>query len=296
MDSAGSQLLIEPVAKKNSRRTWSKFEEDGLLTILEDIVVKGSRCDNGTFKSGTMKEIEEAMENLFANSGLKAYPHIENKMRMLKKQYGIVYDMISKSGFAWNDTKKCVEVDSDQVWAAYIQQNKDAAGWRNKSFPIYDRLVNIFGKDRATGKEAETPAEMVENMDQEHNANDVEEEQDESPRSVSQSSSMRSTKRKRSRSEALSDGMAEVISSHKNMVEQSIEQIKLITEKLFQDNENGKDIANELQQMGLPTDEQFDALLLMFEKPQYAKTFMSIEMSLREQFVRRIIREIRYGV
>ena len=121
MDSAGSQLLIEPVAKKNSRRTWSKFEEDGLLTILEDIVVKGSRCDNGTFKSGTMKEIEEAMENLFANSGLKAYPHIENKMRMLKKQYGIVYDMISKSGFAWNDTKKCVEVDSDQVWAAYIQ-------------------------------------------------------------------------------------------------------------------------------------------------------------------------------
>ena len=177
-----------------------------------------------------------------------------------------------------------------------MQQNKDAAGWRNKSFPIYDRLVNIFGKDRATGKEAETPAEMVENMDQEHNANDVEEEQDESPRPVSQSSSMRSTKRKRSRSEALSDGMAEVISSHKNMVEQSIEQIKLITEKLFQDNENGKDIANELQQMGLPTDEQFDALLLMFEKPQYAKTFMSIEMSLREQFVRRIIREIRYGV
>ena len=177
-----------------------------------------------------------------------------------------------------------------------MQQNKDAAGWRNKSFPIYDRLVNIFGKDRAIGKEAETPAEMVENMDQEHNANDVEEEQDESPRPVSQSSSMRSTKRKRSRSEALSDGMAEVISSHKNMVEQSIEQIKLITEKLFQDNENGKDIANELQQMGLPTDEQFDALLLMFEKPQYAKTFMSIEMSLREQFVRRIIREIRYGV
>lgn len=126
--------------------------------------------------------------------------------------------------------------------------------------------------------------------------NDVEEELDESPRSVSQSSSMRSTKRKRSRSEALSDGMAKVISSHKNMVEQSIEQIKLITEKLFQDNENGKDIANELQQMGLPTDEQFDALLLMFEKPQYAKTFMSIEMSLLEQFVRRIIREIRYGV
>ena len=29
--------------------------------------------------------------------------------------------MINTSGFAWNDVKKCVEVDSDDAWQTYVQ-------------------------------------------------------------------------------------------------------------------------------------------------------------------------------
>lgn len=33
----------------------------------------------------------------------------------------MVVDMINTSGFAWNDVKKCVEVDSDDAWQTYVQ-------------------------------------------------------------------------------------------------------------------------------------------------------------------------------
>ncbi|PON47528.1 Myb/SANT-like domain containing protein, partial [Parasponia andersonii] len=44
-----------------------------------------------------------------------ANTHIDSKMKVLRKQYNIVYDMLSKSGFGWNDMKKCVEVDSAEI-------------------------------------------------------------------------------------------------------------------------------------------------------------------------------------
>ena len=36
-----------------------------------------------------------------------------------------------------------------------------------RPFPIYDRLANIFGKDRATGIVAQTPVDMVEDLNME---------------------------------------------------------------------------------------------------------------------------------
>ena len=48
---------------------------------------------------------------------MKAFPHIEAKMKNGKKnnnKYGILFDMLNKSRFGWNDTLKCIDVDSDE--------------------------------------------------------------------------------------------------------------------------------------------------------------------------------------
>ncbi|PON98780.1 hypothetical protein TorRG33x02_053950 [Trema orientale] len=89
------------------------------------------------------------------------------------------------------------------------------------------------------------------------------------------------------------DGMIEIASSFKTMFEQSFEQVRLISERLVQGNDDGKDIALELKQMGLSDDDQLDALTHILEKPQYVVMFKSIDSSLRETFVRRILREVR---
>ena len=108
-------------SRKVVRRTWTRDEEEALLTILEDVVARGQRCDTGSFKSGTINMIERSLSDMCPQSGLKANPHIESKLKKWKKQYGIVYDMLNKSGFGWNDSLKCVEVDSDEAWRSYVQ-------------------------------------------------------------------------------------------------------------------------------------------------------------------------------
>lgn len=120
MEGGGNSQNVEQ-EKKGIRRTWTKQEEDALVSILEDLVRQGYRYDNGSFKPGTTYIIEKALSNVCPTSGLKANPHIDSKMKVWKKQYSIVFDMLSKSGFRWNDINKCVEVDSDEAWHSYVQ-------------------------------------------------------------------------------------------------------------------------------------------------------------------------------
>ncbi|XP_060676267.1 uncharacterized protein LOC125421440 isoform X2 [Ziziphus jujuba] len=161
MEVGGSSHDIRGI---ESRRTWSKGEEDALLLILNEVVASGQRCDTGSFKPGTITMIERRLAEICPNSGLRANPHIESKLKKWKKQYGIIYDMLNKSGFGWNDSLKCVDVDSDEVWKAYVQSNPSAKAWRSKPFPLYERLASIFGKDRATGHGAQTPIDMVNDL------------------------------------------------------------------------------------------------------------------------------------
>ena len=63
---------------------------------------------------------ERSLSDMYPQSSLKANPHIGSKLKRWKKQYGIIYDMLNKSGFGWNDSLKCVEVDSDEAWRSYV--------------------------------------------------------------------------------------------------------------------------------------------------------------------------------
>ncbi|XP_054815524.1 uncharacterized protein LOC129315666 [Prosopis cineraria] len=69
--------------------------------------------------------------------------------------------------FSWDPEKKCVTAPKT-VWDEYVKVNKKAAKWRNKTFPHYDELSNIFGKDRANGKDAQTYEDIVKEFHDQH--------------------------------------------------------------------------------------------------------------------------------
>ncbi|XP_071709221.1 uncharacterized protein At2g29880-like [Rutidosis leptorrhynchoides] len=139
--------------KNRGYRGWSPIEETKLVEILVNMVNSGRFKAGNGFKSGYLQHLEEKLKETFPDSGLLGKPHIESKVRTMKRDWQVVHDMFSgsnTSGFGWFDDTKLLSATSE-VWDAYIKHHKEAAKWRNKPFPHYNELCTVFGKDRARG-------------------------------------------------------------------------------------------------------------------------------------------------
>ncbi|XP_062075003.1 uncharacterized protein LOC133779011 [Humulus lupulus] len=126
------------------------------------------KANNGTFKPGYLQQLEKMMAEKIHGCGLKAQPHIDSRVKILKKQYHAISEMLgpNASGFGWNEVDKCV-VAEKSVFDEWVKSHPTARGLRNKSFPHYDDLGQVFGKDRATGQGAMGFYEIVEEIETE---------------------------------------------------------------------------------------------------------------------------------
>ncbi|RXH78966.1 hypothetical protein DVH24_034173 [Malus domestica] len=128
---------------------WIDHEEDVVLTILEEMVADGVRCETNNFKAGTFGTVASKMREKIP--GINIEPkHIQNKRKHLKEKYSSTYDMMNTSGFGWDDEKK--------------NKHPNASCKPNKPFPLYPRLCTVFGRDRAMSSMAETVTDTVENI------------------------------------------------------------------------------------------------------------------------------------
>ncbi|KAK2655952.1 hypothetical protein Ddye_009004 [Dipteronia dyeriana] len=146
----------------SDRRNWTPEEEDVMITILEGIVADGGRCDTGSFRPCTYELVTSKMREKIENITITG-KHVQNKMKRLKDKYSAAYDMLNTSGFGWNDTHKCVTV-SPEMLEEYLKKHPNKNYTANRPFPHYERLVKVFGKDRATGNMAESAADALDNM------------------------------------------------------------------------------------------------------------------------------------
>ncbi|XP_038886815.1 uncharacterized protein LOC120077046 [Benincasa hispida] len=114
--------------------------------------------------------MEQMMELKLSGCEVKAQPHIESRVKLLKKQYDAIAEMLGPnfSGFGWNERQKCFHCSKD-VFDDWVKSHPSAKGLRNKSFPYLDEMAMIFGKDRANGLRAEGPDDMAEKIDMETN-------------------------------------------------------------------------------------------------------------------------------
>ncbi|RWR94855.1 putative myb/SANT-like domain-containing protein [Cinnamomum micranthum f. kanehirae] len=146
-----------------NKRKWTDAEDKELVYALFDMVNAGThKADNG-FKPGFLGVIEAVLKQKLPGSGIKAKPHIDSRIKTMKKDFRVVYDMLNGencSGFGW-DPQKNVVVAEDEVWNGYVKTHKGAGQWSSRSFPHYEMLCTIFGKDRATGKGAATTEDVL---------------------------------------------------------------------------------------------------------------------------------------
>ncbi|KAJ0492934.1 putative Myb/SANT-like domain-containing protein [Helianthus annuus] len=162
------------------------------------------KSDNG-FKPGFLQHLEACLKESLPESGILAKPHIESRMRTMRKDWQAVYDLLNTSGFGYDKERNCVTTNAPGVWDAYLENHKHAGKWKEKSLPHYEELCIIFGKDRAQGNRAKSVVEMEQevNMEEQENQRDDdfgEHSHNENTNASSQfeeTSSGRSKKRKR---------------------------------------------------------------------------------------------------
>lgn len=90
---------------------WTSKEDAKLIECLMELAHKGQRCDNGTFKIGYQVKVEEMMEHKLPGCGIKASPHIDSRVKLLRRQYTAIQEMLGASGFGWNESMKYVECE-----------------------------------------------------------------------------------------------------------------------------------------------------------------------------------------
>ncbi|KAK1559623.1 hypothetical protein Q3G72_016554 [Acer saccharum] len=78
---------------------------------------------------------------------------MKNRMKSLKTNFSECYDLFNKgglSGFTWNLEIKILSVEPE-VWDNLLETNPSAKKWRHTPIGNYEKLVDLFAKDRATG-------------------------------------------------------------------------------------------------------------------------------------------------
>ncbi|KAL2938169.1 hypothetical protein RDABS01_021618 [Bienertia sinuspersici] len=153
---------------------WSIAEDRALVMAMNELLdIGGWKANNGQFKSGAYAKLEAIMLQKLPGCEKKAKPHIESRVKLLRKQYDAITEMLSPSasGFGWNDEEKYVTCPQ-AVWDEWIKViyylfHKNAAGLRNRPFPFYEELGKIWGKDRAVGNESGTVYDALEEMEEE---------------------------------------------------------------------------------------------------------------------------------
>ncbi|XP_061341923.1 uncharacterized protein LOC133288223 [Gastrolobium bilobum] len=141
--------------------TWTAEEDKVLVECLIDI---GSswKGENG-FKPGFSGAVEKLMHQRIPGCTLRGIPHITSRVKLLKKHYNAIAEMIGGSGgsgFGWNDAKKMIDVERE-VFNDWVKSHPNAKGLFNKPFPHYDSLGVVFGKDVASGVNAEEATESI---------------------------------------------------------------------------------------------------------------------------------------
>ncbi|OWM78247.1 hypothetical protein CDL15_Pgr015066 [Punica granatum] len=103
----GSSAYVESQVSKSGKRKWTMTEDIALISCMIDLWNMDTHNADAGFKSGYLLELEKMLLEKLPNCRIKAKPHIESRLKTLKKEWAIVYDMILNTlGFGWDSTRK----------------------------------------------------------------------------------------------------------------------------------------------------------------------------------------------
>ncbi|XP_076933582.1 uncharacterized protein LOC143599540 [Bidens hawaiensis] len=148
---------IKNIGKKEHFK-WTEMMDDAFVQAMITQKDKGNRI-NGTFTpqayTSMIEELTTKLQIQFTKS------HLMNRLKTLKGHFSQWYDMFqgtSLSGFSWNYETRLIEAE-DEVWAKLIDSKPEAITLKTKKVSNYNEMLELFGRDRASGAHAEIAKE-----------------------------------------------------------------------------------------------------------------------------------------
>lgn len=150
---------------KTKKHKWTRREDEALISALTELCQTGWKRDNNIFRSGYTTVLEKELKSKLPGCNLKASPHIESRLKTLKKHCDAITDTKDAFGIEWRSTECTLICYDDDVWDDWVKDHSDAKGLRNKPFPYYDELCLIFGKSRGNHKSIEDASDANRALD-----------------------------------------------------------------------------------------------------------------------------------
>jgi len=95
---------------KGKHFTWSKLVSHMLLEILDEEALKGNK-PFFTFRAELFVKVVKEISQKF---NVQCEPkHVDNYLKTVKKEWGIITKLKNKSGFDWDDCLKMITVSKD---------------------------------------------------------------------------------------------------------------------------------------------------------------------------------------
>ncbi|KAM7495614.1 hypothetical protein LguiB_030223 [Lonicera macranthoides] len=281
---------------------WTPDQDAKLVDCLHELNIGSYWKVDCSFRTGYLQELEKMLEQKLPRCGLKAVPNIESRVKTLKKHTLAIAEMLNQgSGFAWDDLECQVKSDAD-VFKTWCQSHKDARGLRNKPFPHYNVLIEIYGKDRANGDGAIDPQEEEDVIranfhcldDDEILPNDgldgIEVSSTQEYRTPSTNRG-RGTKRKKV-TDGFNASLGDMASSFKKFVECTNANLDKLANGLYVNHENelGKKVVDELSNMeGLDEEDVIKAANIIVGDGPKCSLLFALKPSMKVTWVLKLI-------
>ncbi|BAF16853.2 Os05g0217900 [Oryza sativa Japonica Group] len=139
---------VSPKAQQ-SRASWNPGPEKALVDLLHEHNNPHYRCQNGWTSEAWNKVVKEFRDRHPYVTMNKQ--QIQDKEKELKRDYRLLKEARKQSGASW-DNQRCMIVADDAVWANIITSNEKVRKFsKNKSFPLFESLGELYDGQTAEG-------------------------------------------------------------------------------------------------------------------------------------------------
>ncbi|XP_062014132.1 uncharacterized protein LOC133730587 [Rosa rugosa] len=97
---------------------WNPEMDRSLADILRSERKSGHKSD-GRWKTEAFTSVALKMSAKYNVNVTN--DNVKNHLKGWKRTYGVVYDILSQSGFNWDSERKMLTVDDDNVWNDYAK-------------------------------------------------------------------------------------------------------------------------------------------------------------------------------